>query len=162
MVSQSGQAQAAPPPNSDALDFDILPGLLGYQLRRAQLRMFNDFAGAMADVSITPGQFGVLVLIEANPGSSQSALARAIGIERSTMVAVIDTLEGRGLVERRASKVDRRSNALVLSEAGAAMMEKLRPIVAGHEDRIAGNLSSAERRQLIDLLTRLPDGPQTK
>jgi DNA-binding MarR family transcriptional regulator len=124
--------------------------------------MFTDFASAMADVQITPGQFGVLVLIEANPGSSQSALARAIGIERSTMVAVINTLEGRNLVERRASKVDRRSNALVLSPGGVAMMDKLRPIVEGHEDRIAGNLSPTERRQLIDLLRRLPDGPQTK
>lgn len=162
MDSQPGQRRATQPPDSDILDFDILPGLLGYQLRRAQLRMFIDFASAMAEVSITPGQFGVLVLIEANPGSSQSALARAIGIERSTMVAVIDTLEGRSLVERRASQVDRRSNALVLSEAGGAMMEKLRPIVAGHEDRIAANLSPAERRQLIDLLRRLPDGPQTK
>ena len=163
MDSETGQAQAAPTPAvSDALDFDILPELLGYQLRRAQLRMFTDFANAMADVSITPGQFGVLVLIEANPGSSQSALARAIGIERSTMVAVIDTLEGRGLVERRASKVDRRSNALVLSAAGGAMMAKLRSLVEDHEDRIAGNLSPAERRQLIDLLRRLPDGPETK
>ena len=162
MDNETGQAQVVPPPASDALDFDVLPQLLGYQLRRAQLRLFTDFASAMADVQITPGQFGVLVLIEANPGSSQSALARAIGIERSTMVAVIDTLEGRDLVERRESKVDRRSNALVLSDDGAAMMDKLRPIVAGHEDRIAGNLNPAERRQLIDLLRRLPDGPATK
>jgi DNA-binding MarR family transcriptional regulator len=162
MDNETAPVDAPPPTASDRLDFDILPQLLGYQLRRAQLRMFTDFASAMAEVQITPGQFGVLVLIEANPGSSQSALARAIGIERSTMVAVIDTLEGRSLVERRASKVDRRSNALVLSAAGTAMMNTLRPMVQDHEDRIAGNLKSTERRQLIDLLRRLPDGPQTK
>ncbi len=77
MDSETGRG-GAPPSASDRLDFDILPQLLGYQLRRAQLRMFTDFASAMAEVQITPGQFGVLVLIEANPGSSQSALARAI------------------------------------------------------------------------------------
>ena len=162
MDSEAPRPDAAPPPEAEALDFDILPQLMGYQLRRAQLCIFTDFAATMNAVQITPGQFGVLVLIEANPGSTQSALARAVGIERSTMVAVIDTLEGRDLVERRASKVDRRSNALVLSGDGAAMMDKLRPIVAGHEDRIAGNLNPAERRQLIDLLRRLPDGPATK
>ena len=143
------------------LDFDILPQLLGYQLRRAQLRMFTDFAAAMDAVQITPGQFGVLVLIAANPGSTQSALARAIGIERSTMVAVIDTLEGRTLVERRPSPVDRRSYALVLSAGGLRMMDRLRPLVRAHEDRIAGNLSPAERRQLIDLLRRMSDGQET-
>ena len=123
--------------------------------------MFAHFADSIARQA-TPGQFGVLTLIGANPGLTQSALASAVGIERSTMVAVIDTLEGRDLVERRASQIDRRSNALVLSAAGAAIMDKLRPIVAGHENRFAGNLSLAERRQLIDLLRRLPDGPETK
>ena len=98
MDSETEKPEAAPPPAADALDFDILPQLMGYQLRRAQLRMFTDFAGAMGAVQITTGQFGVLVLIEDNPGSTQSALARAIGIERSTMVAVIDTLERRALV----------------------------------------------------------------
>ncbi len=162
MDSETEKPEAAPPPAADALDFDILPRLMGYQLRRAQLRMFTDFAAAMNAVQITPGQFGVLVLIEANPGSTQSALARAVGIERSTMVAVIDTLQRRALVERRPSLVDRRSNALVLSAAGAAMMDKLRPMVRAHEDRIAGDLSPAERRQLIVLLRRLSDGPATK
>ena len=134
---------------------------MGYQLRRSQLRMFNDFAGTVNALQITPGQFGVLTLIEANPGSTQSALARAIGIERSTLVAVIGTLEGRSLVERRPSPVDRRSYALMLSEEGKGLMEKLRPLVRQHEDRISKNLSAAERRQLIDLLRRLADGPQS-
>ena len=135
---------------------------MGYQLRRSQLRMFHDFAGTMTGLQITPGQFGVLTLIEANPGSTQSALARAIGIERSTMVAVIDTLEGRSLVERRPSPVDRRSYALILSEEGKGLMENLRPLVRQHEERISTNLSAVERRQLINLLRRLADGPQNR
>lgn len=91
---------------SDAeIDFDILPSLLGYRLRRAQITVFNDFVKTMSEVQITPGQFGVALLIHSNPGLTQSALARAVGIERSTMVAVIDALESRGLVERRKSVV---------------------------------------------------------
>jgi len=127
--------------NEAKIDFDVLPTLLGYHLRRAQITVFNDFVKTMSEVQITPGQFGVALLIYSNPGLTQSALARAVGIERSTMVAVIDALESRGLVERRPSPVDRRSYALVLSKQGEDLIDKLRPMVAGHEDRIAAKLS---------------------
>lgn len=139
------------------IDFDVLPSLLGYHLRRAQITVFNDFVKTMSAVQITPGQFGVALLIHSNPGLTQSALARAVGIERSTMVAVIDVLESRGLVERRPSPVDRRSYALVLSAQGGELVEKLRPMVEGHEDRIAANLTSDERAQLISLLAKIAD-----
>jgi DNA-binding MarR family transcriptional regulator len=131
--------------------------LLGYHLRRAQITVFNDFVKTMSEVQITPGQFGVALLICSNPGLTQSALARAVGIERSTMVAVIDALESRGWVERRPSPLDRRSYALVLSDQGNALIEKLRPMVSSHEDRIAANLSDEERAQLIALLSKVAD-----
>tara|TARA_B100000315_G_scaffold260520_1_gene322554 strand:- start:2413 stop:2898 length:486 start_codon:yes stop_codon:yes gene_type:complete len=139
------------------IDFDILPTLIGYHLRRAQISVFNDFVKMMSELQITPGQFGVALLINANPGLTQSALARAVGIERSTMVAVIDALESRSLVERRPSPVDRRSYALILSEQGKQLIEKLKPMVATHEDRIASNLSDEERAQLISLLCKVAD-----
>ena len=141
--------------NDNELDFDLLPSLVGYNLRRAQLSVFNDFAKTMGSAQITPGQFGVITLIAANPGMTQSALARAVGIERSTMVAVIDALESRGLVERRASPADRRSYALVPSSDGIALLERLKPMVLEHENRVAANLSFEERRQLVQLLSRL-------
>ena len=101
-------------------------------MRRAQISFFNDFENSMGGVQITPGQFGVITLIAANPGLTQSALARAVGIERSTMVAVIDVLESRSLVERRPSPVDGRSYALVLSTEGSNMFEQLKPMVMEH------------------------------
>lgn len=134
---------------------DLLPGLIGYHLRRAQVTVFNDFVRTMADEKITPGQFGVLTLIRANPGLTQSALARAVGIERSTMVAVIDALETRNLVERQAAPTDRRSYALILTQDGETLLDRLNPMVLGHEERIAKDLSAAERRMLIDLLDRV-------
>ncbi len=137
------------------LDYDILPTLIGYHLRRAQIGVFNDFVRTMSREYVSPGQFGVLTLIGANPGLSQSALARAVGIERSTMVAVIDTLEARGFVERQPSPVDRRSYALMLSENGGTLLEKLKPQVYGHEDAVAKDLSLEEREELIRLLSKL-------
>jgi len=142
-------------PAQEEIEYDLLPSLIGYHLRRAQIAVFNDFAREMADVQITPGQFGVIVLIGANGGLTQSALARAVGIERSTMVAVIDTLESRGIVERRPSPVDRRSYALALSDDGSKLLDRLKPMVRAHEARIAGELSGAEKQSLLDLLKRL-------
>lgn len=144
---------------SPQVDFDCLPGLIGYQLRRAQVRVFNDFLESMKDIGVTPGQFGVMAIIGANPGLSQSALARAVGIERSTIVAVIDRLEARGLARRQPSPTDRRSHALVLSEEGQVALARVKKRVVDHEKRIAENFTPAEQSQLIDFLNRLAAEP---
>ena len=137
------------------LNLDLLPTLIGYNLRRAQISVFSDFEKTMKNVGITPGQFGVITLISANTGITQSALARAVGIERSTMVAVIDALEERNLLERHPSPIDRRSNALVLSSKGADLFKILKPMVLDHEERIAVDISSEEKTQLLQLLSKL-------
>ncbi len=144
---------------SPKVDFDCLPGLIGYQLRRAQVRVFNDFLESMKDIGVTPGQFGVMAIIGANAGLSQSALARAVGIERSTIVAVIDRLEARGLAHRRPSPTDRRSHALVLSEKGQVALARVKERVVDHERRIAENFTPAEQSRLIDFLKRLAAEP---
>ena len=145
-------------PAVEAVDYDILPELVGYHLRRAQGVVFDDFLRTMAAQRIAPGQFGVLVLIAANPGLSQSALARAVGVERSTMVEVIDRLQARGLVERRPSAADRRSYALGLSAAGRRLLTRLKPMVRRHERRVTKRLDDAEKATLIGLLRRLHGG----
>lgn len=138
-----------------ATNYGLLPGLIGYNLRRAQAIMFDDFMRTMAESRVTPGQFGVLTMIQANPGISQSALARSIGTERSTMVAVIDELESRGLAERGVAHNDRRSHALRLTAKGETQLRALEPKVRRHEQRIARDLSPSEVRRLIELLRRL-------
>ncbi len=145
----------AVPSGTPALSYGLLPGLIGYNLRRAQAIVFDDFMRTMADSRVTPGQFGVLTMIQANPGISQSALARSIGTERSTMVAVIDELESRGLAERGIAHNDRRSHALRLTAKGEALLSALEPKVRRHEKRIARDLSPPEIRRLIELLRRL-------
>jgi len=136
----------------------MLPDLLGYQLRRAQIAVFQNFAQAMADFDITPGRFGVLEVIAANSGLSQSELGAILGLDRSTVVAVIDRLEKDGLVRRLRSPNDRRSHALRLSDKGAVTLAVLEQRVAAHERDIAGALSAAERKTLLDLLARVARG----
>ena len=152
---QTKKKTAAKRVQKSDLKLALLPGLIGYQLRLAQLAVFGDFAAELKDSDISPGRFGVLVLISANPGMTQSLLASATQLDRSTMVAVIDQLEARGLMERRASPTDRRSNALVLTEAGEKLLKLLKRRIKQHEARIAAAMTPAESATLVGLLTRI-------
>lgn len=130
----------------------MLPGLLGYRLRLAQQAVFRDFAASVAELS--PGRVGMLLLIEANPGLTQGRLAAEVGLDRSTMVGVIDALEARGLIERRRG-ADRRTNGLWLTRSGRAQLARLKQRIDSHERRVAARLQPAERAQLLALLEKL-------
>ncbi len=143
------------PRRRDVADFGVLPELLGYQLRRAQVRLFQHFAEHLRDYDITPGQLGLLILISRNPGISQTALARAAGIERSTLGEVVGRLEKRGLVTRGQMPDDRRSYALRLSRKGTRTLNRMLPDVHAHERDFTACLSESERQTLLALLRRL-------
>ena len=146
----------AKPPIAD-LDRGLLPSLMGYALRRTQSAVFADFAAtfARAGEALTPGEFGLLVLVDRNAGLSQMALARALGIDRSTLVPILDRLQGRGFLVRRRSPTDGRTHALALTPAGAKALARFARLVRTHEARIAAGLSTAETQTLIELLERV-------
>ncbi len=144
---------------NSAIDMGLLPQLLGYNLRCAQVALFQHFSRSFDDTEISPPQFGAMVLIEANPGISQSAVAGALRFDRSTLVQIIDRLEGRKLVVREASVRDRRSHALKLTADGSAFLAELKQRVLAHEFDVADALSEEERNSLIHLLTRVFDAP---
>jgi len=129
-----------------------LPGLLGYRLRLAQQAVFRDFAASVQGLS--PGRVGLLILIDANPGITQSRLAEAVARDRSTMVGLIDLLERRSLVERRRGD-DRRTNGLWLTRSGRRLLARALRRIAAHERRIASRLSATERRRLLRLLGKI-------
>jgi DNA-binding MarR family transcriptional regulator len=130
----------------------LLPGLLGYRLRLAQQAVFRDFGESVSD--LPPGRVGILLLIEANPGVTQTRLAQAVGLDRSTLVGVLDVLEARGLVERRRGE-DRRTNGLLLTRAGRALVAGLKRRIRAHERRVAARLTTEEKDQLLALLEKL-------
>ena len=142
------------PRTETELDHGILPELIGYQLRLAQLAVFRDFERSVGDLGISPGRVGVLVLVNGNPGITQSRLAEAVGLDRSTLVPVLDGLERRGLVERRRGK-DRRTNGLSLTASGKLLLGRIKRRIAKHERRMLSGMSDTERGQLIALLARL-------
>jgi DNA-binding MarR family transcriptional regulator len=132
----------------------MLPGLVGYQLRLAQLSVFRDFEEHVGALGVSPGRVGVLALIEANPGVTQGELARAVGLDRSTMVPLLDGLEKRGILERRRG-ADRRTNGLWLTPSGRRLLAEVKRRTHEHEERIAAGLSRPERAQLVALLRKL-------
>ena len=137
----------------------ILPGLLGYQLRHANLKVVGGFAERIAPHGLTAAQFGLLALIGANPGATQAALANGFRANRSVMVRLIDRLQANRLVERRARPGDRRSNAIVLTPRGEALLRRLTREVRDHEDAVTACLSAEETETLLALLRRINAAP---
>ncbi|HMV55280.1 MarR family transcriptional regulator [Thauera sp.] len=150
-----GNDNLAVPTSTEAITFGMLPELIGYRLRIAQIGIFRDFCTSVDEAEITPTLFGVLVLIDANPGMKQTQLADAIQLDRSSVVSVLDKLEARGLVERVRAPDNRRANALHLTAAGRHLLHSLIPQVRAHEERVLQDLDAAERAQLRKLLGRL-------
>lgn len=150
-LPETGARRSGRPP----VHFGRLEHLLGYALRRAQVRVFQDFDAEMKELGLTPGQLGALFLIEANRGLSQSELGNALGIDRSSVVPLIDRLQKHGWVRRAARSSDRRAYALELAPGGIALLARLLPRLEAHETRIAARLSSGERKQFFELLDKV-------
>ena len=147
-----GEAGARP------IDFDELPTYVGYQVRRTQARIFAELESALGDLDFTPGSFGVLTLIRANPGITQVALAAAFGVDKSTMSPVIVRLEKRGLVRREVLASDRRCHALFFDASAEAAFLAARAKFRALESGVAARLSRPEQRELARLLAKLHGG----
>ena len=138
------------------MSYGLLPQILGYHLRRTQVAIFQHFSRSVAaKEDITPGLFGMLQVIAANPGLGQSRLAETMEVDRSTVVKVVDRLEDRELIMREPSATDRRSHCLRLTDKGRAALRRMEQLVLRHEDEFTKTLSAEERRVLVRLLVRL-------
>lgn len=143
------------PERADAISYGPLPGFLGYLLRRAQAQVFVDFAAAMTEHRVTPGEFGLLAMVAANPGITPARLAGAVGLDKSTLSPALQRLADRGLMRREALAGDRRYQALFLSPTGAAAYARMVPTIERHEARIAEALTPDEQATLMALLRKM-------
>lgn len=136
-----------------------LSGYVGYALRRAQGVIFADFNHTLASLDLRPGQFAVLVMIDQNPGASQSRVSAALGIQKANFVATIADLEKRGLVRRRKSDSDGRTYSLGLTSRGRSLLQHAAELQSLHEKRVIAQIGSEGRLQLLSLLDRLAELP---
>jgi DNA-binding MarR family transcriptional regulator len=109
----------------------------------------------IARLELDPREVVLLRHVAAAEGQSQQALAAALQIPPSRMVALVDALEQRGLLERRPISSDRRVRALHLSRQGGRELRKIMAASAEHEAELCAGLEASEREQLIALLSRL-------
>jgi len=139
-----------------SLQLGELSELLGYALKRAQLKIFEDFLRCVAPLQLTPAQFSVLLLLDRNPGRNQTEIAATLGILRPNFVAMLDALESRDLCTRMRSSNDRRSHVLMLTDKGRAVLARAKRLVATkHEARLNELLGPADRAALLAMLTRI-------
>ncbi len=136
---------------------DHAPSSVAFLLSQVGIHASQRFARRIAEIDLQPPQFRVMNMVDAVEGRSQQAIAETIGAPPSRMVAIVDELEARGLIERRPHPGDRRVHALYLTAAGRRLLARGRKIALEHEEELMKGLSAADRRRLVALLQKVVD-----
>jgi DNA-binding MarR family transcriptional regulator len=131
---------------------------VGFLMHLAQSRLYAGVAEAIAGSGLHGGQLAVLGALMDKGPMSQRQLGELARIEKSSLVIFLDALEASGWVKREADPDDRRAHRVRLTERGAAKFAKLGPSLKAVQDNFLAPLSTAEQRQLVDLLQRLAEG----
>lgn len=146
---------AAAPDLEPFADVGVLRNLVGYHMRRATNVMATDFARALSGTGMRQVPFGIMSVLAANPGIKQGSAGEILGIQRANMVALINQLVDAGLVDRQISAEDRRAFSLTLTPQGEQVHAECMARIRAHEDALLADFSDAERRMLIQLLSRI-------
>src|SRR5271165_1249475 len=117
----------------------------------------SQFAARLAQLELIPAHAGVFRILAATPAMTQQALATALGTLPSRLVAIVDELESKGLIERRTHESDRRSYALHLTEKGKATLQAIGKVAREHQQALLAALSEEEQATLGGLLQRVAD-----
>lgn len=125
---------------------------LGYLLKHAQLRMAELTTTALAPYGIDGRELAVLLILADGEPTSQQQAAQRLGIDRTTMVAMLDTLEGNGLVSRHPHAADRRRNVVELTDAGQDTLRQARQASDAAERAFLAPLSPQAARDLRNSL----------
>ncbi|GAA0237335.1 hypothetical protein GCM10009527_037390 [Actinomadura nitritigenes] len=135
----------------------------GFLLARLGSLTARSWTAFLAAHDLTQGQYAVLVMLDEHGPQGQRRLAGLVAVDARNIVAVLDSLVRRGLVERRPDEADRRRRTVALTERGKALVTAIAGAAAEEQDGFLSALDPAERAQLNQLLRRLyashVDGP---
>jgi len=127
----------------------------GFLINRIAVVARKQFAARLESLDLNLRMWGVLNVLDVEGAITQQSLGRSVGIDPSSMVATIDELEARGLVERRRHPHDRRAHALYLTEAGTDTLARGRALARKAQDELLAPLDADERKELHELLLRV-------
>jgi len=130
---------------------------VGFTLSTSGYAVARRFRQVLAPVGLEPREFALLRAVALCEGSSQQAIGERLQIPASRMVAFVDGLEARGLLERRRNPADRRARALHLTDEGRELLGRAFVLAVEHERDLCANLSEEQREQLLDLLQRITE-----
>jgi DNA-binding MarR family transcriptional regulator len=132
-----------------------LASAVGFLLSWNGQRMAHMFARALEPLGLRPPQFGLMTMVDAQPGRTQQELVSSSMIDASSMVAILDELEELGFVERRRNQEDRRKHAVHLTRRGSSTLDRARRVALGIADEALAPLDATEREELRLLLRKL-------
>src|SRR5580658_266713 len=136
---------------------DMGKGQPAFLLAQLGAHAASQFAERLGVLELAPADAGILRLLRVASGLSQQELAAKLQIHPSRLVAILDNLERRGLVERRANPDDRRLYSIHLTKDGGETLEKIGKVAREHQDALLSALNRAERDELAALLLRIAD-----
>jgi DNA-binding MarR family transcriptional regulator len=128
---------------------------VGFTVSTTGYAVARRFRELLAPLDLEPREFALLRTVGASEGQSQQAIGERLQIPPSRMVAFIDALEERGLLERRLNPEDRRTRALHLTDSGRELLGRAFEVAVAHERDLCADLSEQEREQLLALLQRV-------
>ena len=117
----------------------------------------SQFAERLKVLDLAPADAGILRLLRVAAGLSQQELAAKLGIHPSRLVAILDNLEKRNLVERQPNPDDRRLYSLQLTKRGEEILGRIGKVAREHQEALLSTLSKGERDTLAALLLRISD-----
>jgi MarR family transcriptional regulator, lower aerobic nicotinate degradation pathway regulator len=132
-----------------------LQRLPSWQVAQVARRAQRLVEGGLAQEGARRQDFVVLTSLAEQGPASQAALGRRLWIDRSDLHAILNDLEGDGLVARVRDETDRRRNVVELTRAGKAALRRLDKRVDAAQDALLAPLAAAERRELCRLLERV-------
>lgn len=137
--------------------YETMPGHLARRFQQIAVAVFQAQMERIG-AEITPVQYAALMAVAASPRIDQARLAAAIGFDRATINGVIDRLDGKGLLSRTTSALDRRVRELTITPSGEDLLARIQPAVHAAQDQMVSGLESDEVSALLALLRKAVDG----
>jgi len=149
----AGNGNGAKKPLAEDMDMSSLDMVVGFHMRKAILRAQSELHKASGRNMLT-GQWAVMTIIRDNPGRTQTAIAVAAGLDRSSLVPVLNRLEKNDLIVRKPVAGDKRAHAVSMTEKGLRELSEIDVQARIIEETVIAGLGEADHAKLVDLLKR--------
>ena len=139
----------------EQVDTSYLQTLMGYNARRAALSIIELFLERLAPYGLKPVDFSVMSTIQHNPGVTSRQLCAALNLLPPNLVGLIQSLESRGLIERKPHPTDGRAVGLHPTPKGVSLMQQAEVTASELEIDASSKLTPSQRQTLVQLLQKI-------